>query len=149
MQKSEARQSLRRGVRAKKPIVGHVLFPIAGLLALFWWLVRVLPKPSRAAYPCQRVTLPVASGFLLWLVGTLVSLEALRRLLDRHRRLWLLMGIGICLGVAVYAGLPSPQAAAYTPSDPPNQPMGTARGIHPGRVVWFRNPGATLWNGTS
>jgi hypothetical protein len=147
MQESEARR-----VRAHRPIFSRVLFPVTGLLALFWWTVRVLPKPSRATYPCQRVTLPVASGFLLWLLGTLVSLEALRRIRARfssHRRLLLLAGLGLLLGVVLFAGLPSLPASAWTPSDPPNQPMGTARGTYPGRVVWFRNPQATLWNGTS
>ena len=27
--------------------------PITGLAALIWFLIRVVPKPSRAAYPCQ------------------------------------------------------------------------------------------------
>lgn len=43
--------------------------PIVGLLSLVWFLVRVIPKPSRAAYPCQRVALPLASGFVVWLLG--------------------------------------------------------------------------------
>ena len=34
--------------------------PLVGLLALVWYLVRVIPKPSRASYPCQRAALPVA-----------------------------------------------------------------------------------------
>jgi len=36
------------------------LFPIAGLLSLIWFLIRVLPKPSRATYPCQRVAAPLS-----------------------------------------------------------------------------------------
>jgi len=27
--------------------------------------------------------------------------------------------------------------------------MGTAKGIHPGRVVWIRDPDATSWNGSA
>ena len=38
------------------------LFPLAGLLALVWYLARVIPKPSRASYPCQRAALPIAVG---------------------------------------------------------------------------------------
>lgn len=30
-----------------------------------------------------------------------------------------------------------------------HEPIGTARGIHPGRVVWVHNPGATDWAGYS
>ena len=36
---------------------------------MIWVLVRVAPKPARAAYPCQRVAMPLASGFLLWLAS--------------------------------------------------------------------------------
>jgi uncharacterized protein (DUF362 family) len=35
----------------------------------------------------------------------------------------------------------------FTPSDPPNQPMGVGKGIHPGRVVWVHAPGAASWDG--
>jgi len=37
--------------------------------------------------------------------------------------------------------------AEWKPTDPPNQPMGTPRGIHPGRVVWIRDPAAAKWDG--
>ena len=50
------------------------LLPIAGLLSLAWFLIRVIPKPSRAMYPCQRVAMPLASGFVAWLVGLVGSL---------------------------------------------------------------------------
>ncbi|MGC9348507.1 MAG: DUF362 domain-containing protein [Anaerolineae bacterium] len=32
-------------------------------------------------------------------------------------------------------------------SNAPNVPIGTARGIHPGRVVWVHDPAATSWDG--
>src|SRR3974390_2446066 len=41
------------------------LAPILGLFSLVWFLLRVIPKPSRAAYPCQRVAMPLASGFVV------------------------------------------------------------------------------------
>jgi hypothetical protein len=37
--------------------------------------------------------------------------------------------------------------SAFTPSDPPNNPIGTGKGIHPGRVVWVHEPDVTLWDG--
>ena len=55
------------GVR--KPGYVRLLFPLMGLLALVWFLLRVIPKPSRAAYPCQQVAMPLAGGFVVWLVG--------------------------------------------------------------------------------
>ena len=47
--------------------------PFMGLVSLLWFLIRVLPKPSRAAYPCQRAAFPVASAFVVWLSGIVVS----------------------------------------------------------------------------
>jgi len=35
----------------------------------------------------------------------------------------------------------------WTPADPPNQPIGRARGIFPGRVVWIHDPNAAQWDG--
>ena len=44
------------------------VFPIFGLFSLIWFLFRVIPKPSRATYPCMRVAFPMASTFVVWLV---------------------------------------------------------------------------------
>jgi hypothetical protein len=40
-------------------------FPILGLFSLIWFLIRVIPKPSRATYPCQRFAAPFAGGFVV------------------------------------------------------------------------------------
>jgi hypothetical protein len=37
----------------------------------------------------------------------------------------------------------------FVPTDSANSPIGTARGIFPGRVVWMRDSTAAHWNGTS
>lgn len=47
------------------------VFIIIGLIALIWFLVRVIPKPSRAAYPCLQTAFPIASAFIIWLTGSL------------------------------------------------------------------------------
>ena len=39
------------------------------------------------------------------------------------------------------------RAPNWIPDDPPNSPVGKARGIFPGRVVWARDPAATPWSG--
>jgi len=46
---------------------------VVGFFSLLWFLIRVVPKPSRAAYPCQRAAFPLASAFVLWIAGTLFS----------------------------------------------------------------------------
>ena len=131
------------------------LFPIAGLLSLIWFLIRVVPKPSRATYPCQRVAAPLASGFVVWLAGLTASTLAYRkanRLLHQSRYVL----AGICLAVSVMAiwwpltiTQDAPAEAAFIPTDPPNSPMGVAKGIHPGRVVWIHDASATSWDGST
>jgi len=129
--------------------------PIVGLFSLVWFLVRVIPKPSRATYPCQRMAMPLASGFVVWLTGLLGSVLAYRRA-RRHLRQSRWAIAALCIGAGVAAvWLPlsvtgnNPAGAAFTPSEPPNNPIGAAKGIHPGRVVWIHDPDATNWDGVS
>jgi uncharacterized protein (DUF362 family) len=127
-----------------------------GFSALVWFLLRVIPKPSRAAYPCQRAAFPVASAFVLWLCGSIAgafSLAGLRRLLRRYR--W--AATAIC-GLTLVAGgfwLAHSRAIAaaeittrynFQPAQR-NVPLGVARGVYPGRVVWAHDPLAAHWTG--
>ncbi len=127
------------------------LFPVSGMGSLVWFLVRVIPKPSRASYPCMRVAYPLASSFILYVLGLATSACAIRGM-KRHRkesRVWITTGLCI---VAIAAGFISFQAdrpPVYADSgylDPANAPVGDAKGIFPGRVVWSRNPDATNEN---
>ncbi len=130
------------------------LYIASGVSALVWFLVRVLPKPSRAAYPCQRVAMPLASSFVLWIVGITGSLFAFRRAGRYFRRArYVIAALCVCAGLGI-AGwslrLPdTPALAAWTPVDAPNSPIGTAKGLYPGRVVWAHDPNATSWDGKS
>ena len=69
------------------------------------------------------------------------------RTADRGTR-WVFAVVGLCSLVWLVVGvLPQPSWAAtpWTPSDPALKPMGTARGIFPGRVVWVHDPDAASW----
>ncbi len=147
------------------------LSPAAGLLALVWFLVRVVPKPSRATYPCQRVAMPLASGFVVWLMALGGALALFRKAGGRrvrtthrfpaqetaqrcairtlHSRLVLaclcLITVAI-VAVGSWAGRPELLATAQGPWGP-HGPIGEAKGIHPGRVVWVHDPNATDWEG--
>ncbi len=127
------------------------IFPVTGLLALLWFLIRVVPKPSRAMYPCQRVAMPMASGFVAWLMALAGSAAIFRRtgLLRSNSRIVLaclaLAGTAV-VGVVSLAGLPGSRVTAEGPWGP-HGPMGQAEGIHPGRVVWVYDPEATDWDG--
>lgn len=121
----------------------------AGLGSLIWFLIRVLPKPSRAAYPCQRAAAPFASSFVLWLLAVLGARWALvcRRQLARRTRFAAGFACTAMFVLCVAVGLRSlPENRSYAgPSS--HDPLGTAKGIHPGRVVWVHAPDATDWAG--
>ncbi len=124
------------------------LVPGAGLASLIWFLFRVLPKPSRAAYPCQRVAFPIASGFVLWVAALLGSAAAWRkarapRLALGRACLWLMVaGAGLAF---VTVNLPVFRSVAGPA--PAHVPLGEAKGIFPGRVAWVHAPEATAWAG--
>jgi len=131
------------------------LFPVAGLVSLVWFVIRVVPKPSRATYPCQRVAAPLASGFLVWIIGLIGSTLAYRkaRRLVHQSRYFVAAVCAVVAVVMVWWSLSinagTPARAGFTPSDPPNSPMGVAKGIYPGRVVWIHDPNSTSWNGST
>jgi hypothetical protein len=127
-----------------------IIFPIAGLICLIWFLIRVIPKPSRAAYPCQRVAFPLASSFVIWLVGIIGSISAMRkarRLLSQSRYLIAGVLITVSIGLIWMSLTTSVEKTALADDLVPNDPIGVARGIHSGRVVWVHDPNATDWDG--
>ncbi|MHC4544084.1 MAG: DUF362 domain-containing protein [Planctomycetota bacterium] len=127
------------------------LFPIVGLASLIWFLIRVVPKPSRATYPCQRAVFPLASGFIIWLFGLGVCTAAFRKARSSFSRSRYIVGI-LCLVVSigcvfVSLTLTTEKEAVAADPHPVNEPVGIARGVHPGRVVWVHDPNATDWEG--
>ncbi len=132
---------------------GHKIAILAGLASLLWFLVRVAPKPSRAAYPCQRAAAPLASGFVIWLIGLFSARAIYRRASTAAQRSRLAIPIAILAGVVAAVWLPfsfSGDAAAqeaFTPADAPNTPIGVGKGIFPGRVIWAHEPAAAKWDG--
>jgi len=127
------------------------ILPITGLAALVWFLIRVVPKPSRAAYPCQRTAMPLASGFVIWLLGMVGSVTVFKRArqsLKESRLVWasVCLVVAAVMGVVSLAHLPERLAQAGQPWGP-HEPLGQAKGIHPGRVVWVYDPEATDWEG--
>jgi hypothetical protein len=141
--------ALRRRLQ-RVPVLGQTLFVLTGFLALAWFLIRVVPKPQRASYPCQRVAMPLASSFVLWLLGLVASARLFRAAAARmsYRRVLaaLLLGTSAALVFVAAQGLmPGSDAIAAPP--PSGNPLGTGRGVHPGRVVWVHDPDATDWGG--
>jgi len=133
----------------------RLLLIVFGILSTVWFLVRVIPKPSRASYPCMQVAAPIMSGFIVYLLSlggiTLAFRKAKQNLLKRR-----FIATGLFLAFAI-AGLIftltndsqnsfGSDIPERGPEDGPNQPFGTAMGVNPGRVVWVWNPKATNEN---
>ncbi len=138
-------------IKSKKSLIGltKLLFPFIGLVSLIWFLIRVLPKPSRAAYPCMRVAAPVASGFIVYMLGLITSVFAFQKAKKRLRESrYILASVFIVIGLIGSLILTEdPKNPVYanfvSEENPPNTPIGEPKGIFPGRVVWAHDPDAT------
>jgi hypothetical protein len=123
------------------------LLPFIGLAAMIWILIRVIPKPSRLSYPCVRTAMPIASGFIGYIVMLVVSALAFFRS-KKPVQYFPVFYLGVCVVFSltgfilfdadIVSGSNAPTDMVVTP----NQPMGVARGIFPGRVVWIHNSNA-------
>jgi len=134
-----------------KSIHYKMFFPLIGIGAAIWFLIRVIPKPSRATYPCMRVAYPFASAFVIYLLSLATSAFAIGKMKEhlKNSRYWAMAGF---LAIALVAGFftfQADQPTVYANTsylDTANTPRGVPRGIFPGRVVWSRNPDATNEN---
>jgi len=133
----------------------RVLFILIGVVSTIWVLFRVIPKPSRAAYPCVRAAAPVISGFVLYLLslsGIFVVLPRVWKKLVRAKylaaaSLFVLAAFFIVINLTSELSVSSAQGTNFSgPIDGSNTPSGVGRGINPGYVVWAWNPDATNEN---
>jgi len=133
----------------------RLLFVILGIASTIWFLIRVIPKPTRATYPCMTVAAPFMSGFVSYLLAvaglTVVSRKMKHKVINVRFGATVMLLAGVIVTMAIIPG--SNPAELFQevetrtgPEDGPNQPMGEAKGINPGRVVWVWNPEATNKN---
>jgi len=139
----------------------RTIFILMGIAATIWFLIRVIPKPQRAYYPCMRAAAPIMSGFIIYLLTLGGSVVFFRKSLSRFRqahykKALFLAFISIVLLVA-FAIKDTRNALATSDNitwtrgvfpDGQNNPMGTGFGIFPGRVAWIMNKAATNENCT-
>jgi hypothetical protein len=145
--------------RMKAVRIPHaVIFFVVGIASTAWFLIRVIPKPSRAGYPCMRVAAPFMSSFVVYLLSISGSAMLFKRSRLFLRKARYILAASALIGAMVLFAfssslLPSKLEAAVKLSDPSdypaNQPMGDGIGIFPGRVVWEWNPDATDENCTN
>jgi hypothetical protein len=130
----------------------RLMFYLLGIISTIWFLIRVIPKPSRATYPCMKVAAPFMSGFVVYLLtlgGITVALRKAKQSIIRAKYfaavsfiLVAIAGMVISLTNSIHNSYAS-SLSANGPDDGPNQPIGKAQGVNPGRVVWIWNPDAT------
>ncbi len=125
-----------------------LLFPLIGTGSLIWILIRVIPKPSRAQYPCVKAASPFASGFLLYLISlvasTFVYLKSKKKINLSPYIAYFGLAIGVFGGSYLINEI-STSADVLLPNSvhEANSPLGTGQGIFPGRVVWVYDVNAT------
>ncbi len=122
----------------------RITFFLFGAGSLIWFLIRVIPKPSRATYPCMRASYPLMSAFVAYFIAMFASLFIFKKQLAKYSLI-------IAFVVAAFFSFTNNGTSTkalqlnttkyYT--DQANKPMGIAQGIFPGRVVWVYNPDAT------
>jgi hypothetical protein len=138
---------------------GPIFLIVLGIISVIWLLLRVIPKPSRITYPCQRMAAANTVAFITWLLGTYFSATLLKKARVKLKEskisisavliiLALLTGITTFLitsfGGDVSAAFKS-DPLIFTPADL-NQPIGVAKGIYPGRVTWAHDKAAVTFN---
>lgn len=153
----------------KKNIVLKICFPLMGFVALLWFIIRVVPKPSRLDYPCQQIAAPVAFSFLAFIGSAVVGAGSWRKfvLLKSRRRLYkafAVLAIGFSASLVLYVMSvdrtlmgqviqkqidEGSDMGLFEPIDKANTPIGVAKGIHPGRVAWAFDPLAAVWDGAT
>ena len=122
------------------------------VLSTIWFIIRVIPKPSRATYPCMQVAMPIMSSFFVWLLSVTASWLAFKKAKQkfinaRYLAFSAFILIGIASAVIVLTSNSLFLKANVKVWYETNKPIGIAQGIHPGRVVWAHNPKIATWDG--
>ena len=136
-----------------------LIFFIVGIASTVWFLIRVIPKPSRAGYPCMKAAAPFMSSFVIYILGISGSVLLFKRSGQFFKRArYIMAAVAFMTALVLFAvsgnifpeKLSAAEFKGAVDSDfPANQPMGEELGIYPGRVVWEWDPDATNENCTN
>jgi hypothetical protein len=129
---------------------------VVGITSMIWFLIRVIPKPQRATYPCMRAAQPIMSGFVIYLMtlfGSVSAFQTARKHFAASRKVYGFLFLGLALLCIVLFNSEKPgrayARALNSTSVKANDPIGVAKGIYPGRVVWIHDPKTAQWDGTT
>ena len=136
----------------KLRVPATIVYLVISLLATIWFLIRVIPKPSRATYPCMQVAAPMMSGLVIWILtlsGAAFAFKKTRQKLFEAKyvaaSLFLIAGI-MAAGIFSIQTPREVMASSLKIWYKPNTPLGIAKGMFPGRVAWGHNPKIASWD---
>lgn len=69
-----------------KSALPKIVFITLGISSTIWFLIRVIPKPQRATYPCMRAPAPLMSSLVIWLISLSGSVFAFRKARNHFTR---------------------------------------------------------------
>ena len=130
---------------------------LTGLASTIWFFMRVIPKPSRVTYPCMWTVAPFMSAFIIYLLSLGTAILSIKKFKQNFAKAKYLSG-SVFLLVAIisfflYLFQDSKQSIARSIIEldetfpvPSNEPVGEAKGLFPGRVVWIYDQDATNEN---
>ncbi|MBN1950526.1 MAG: DUF362 domain-containing protein [Bacteroidales bacterium] len=129
-------------------IPSKVIFILLGVVSTVWFLIRVIPKPSRATYPCMRAATPWASAFVVYLLSMAAAVFSIRKFQFHLKAKHIPLAVLSLIAAMAFSTMSLMKSdftsvAAGPALEGANLPMGEAKGIFPGRVVWAYNPDAT------
>ncbi|MDP2339103.1 MAG: DUF362 domain-containing protein [Bacteroidota bacterium] len=134
-------------------VPGKIVYISISVMATIWFLIRVIPKPSRATYPCMQVVAPIMSSFVIWILALSGAAFAFKK--AKHKLfeakyfaagLFLILGIGATVIFSAQSAKET-KAANLEIWYKPNIPLGVAKGMFPGRVAWGHNTNIASWDG--
>ncbi len=140
-------------------VLAKIGFFVMGIGSTIWFLVRVIPKPSRATYPCMQTAAPLMSAFVVYILSFSGAFLAFKKAkANFYKSRYTIAGVFAVLALVIsFVFFSQDMRVAYARStavlgvlpDAPNSPMGEGIGVNPGRVAWVYNPDATNANCTN
>jgi hypothetical protein len=132
------------------------MFIVLGISSTIWFLIRVIPKPQRATYPCMKAAAPFMSAFVIYLLtfsGSFFAFKKAKLHFKKARYIYAAAFFIIAITCS-FLFLTNKTEEAYAGtvdinSQLSNSPIGVGHGIFPGRVVWVFDPEVAKWDGSN
>jgi len=150
--------ALNRKLQSLK-IPSKVIFFLLGMASTIWFLIRVIPKPSRAAYPCMQTAAPFMSSFIIYILSMAGAVTFFKKSKTTFLRanhiaaatflIAAVVSFSVFVSNNVGVSLANNTETIAELPDGANNPMGEPHGVIPGRVIWAWDEDATNENTTN